>query len=63
MFNLIGREDGGINSRSQDGKIRESEIYFVGIIDILQQYNNVKRVENFYKVRVIFNFFITQINS
>jgi Phosphatidylinositol-4-phosphate 5-Kinase len=43
------REDGGINSRSADGKIRESEIYYAGIIDILQQYNNVKRVENFFK--------------
>ena len=45
-----GREDGGINSRSADGKIRESEIYFAGIIDILQQYNNVKKFENFFKV-------------
>lgn len=43
------REDGGINSRSPDGKIREPDIYFAGIIDILQQYNHVKRVENFFK--------------
>jgi len=44
-----GREDGGINSRSTDGKIRLSEIYFAGTIDILQQYNHVKSIENFAK--------------
>lgn len=49
-LSTAGREDGGTNSRSPDGKIRESEIYFAGVIDILQQYNNVKKVENFFKV-------------
>ena len=44
-----GREDLGINSRSADGRTREHEIYFAGIIDILQQYNHVKTVENFFK--------------
>ena len=43
------REDMGINSRSTDGRSRENEIYFAGIIDILQQYNHVKTVENFFK--------------
>ena len=44
-----GREDMGINSRSADGRTREHEIYFAGVIDILQQYNHVKTVENFFK--------------
>ena len=38
---LFESEDGGI--RSFDGK----ETYYMGIIDILQQYNGIKFVENF----------------
>ena len=43
------RKDGGINSRV---RIKEhgSEIYYVGIIDILQQYNFRKKTENLIKV-------------
>lgn len=43
------RKDGGINSRVL---LREhgNEIYYVGIIDILQQYNFRKKTENFVKV-------------
>eukprot|EP01038_Epipyxis_sp_PR26KG_P010808 gene10808-14509_t len=43
------RVDGGINSRSVDGTNRMDEIYFMGIIDILQQYNASKRTETFIK--------------
>ena len=42
------RADGGINGRNAHG--RTFHIYYVGIIDILQQYNSVKRVENLIKV-------------
>jgi len=42
------RVDGGINSRLQDGK-HGDEIYFIGIIDILQQYNIGKKAETFFK--------------
>ena len=38
---LFESDDGGI--RSVDGK----ETYYMGIIDILQQYNGIKFVENF----------------
>jgi 1-phosphatidylinositol-4-phosphate 5-kinase len=41
------RTDKGINSRSIDG--RGNEIYYVGIIDILQQYNTHKKAEHFFK--------------
>lgn len=41
------RSDGGINSRV--GEERGDEIYFLGIIDILQQYNMHKRSETFVK--------------
>lgn len=43
------RKDEGINSRLPDGK-RGDEIYFLGIIDILQQYNANKRMETIIKV-------------
>ena len=43
------RKDGGINSRGPMG--RGDDIYFLGIIDILQQYNTNKRIETFVKVR------------
>lgn len=43
------RRDGGINSRTPDEK-RGEDIYFLGIIDILQQYNASKRMETFVKV-------------
>ena len=44
------RMDGGINSRLSTG-IRGNEIYYCGVIDILQQYNFSKQFENFFKVR------------
>ena len=43
------RVDAGINSRLTNEK-RGDEIYFIGIIDILQQYNASKRLETFFKV-------------
>jgi hypothetical protein len=43
------RKDEGINSRQPDGK-RGDEIYFLGVIDILQQYNAHKRMETIVKV-------------
>jgi hypothetical protein len=46
------RDDQGINSRVHSR--RGNEIYYVGIIDILQQYNIVKRTENFIKVTEFF---------
>jgi hypothetical protein len=45
------RVDHGINSRTEDG-YRGKQIYFVGIIDILQQYNTFKRAETFFKVLI-----------
>lgn len=54
------RKDGGINSRV---RIKEhgSDIYYVGIIDILQQYNLRKKTENFIKVykivAILFTYF------
>lgn len=43
------RMDGGINARLSNEK-RGEEIYYLGIIDILQQYNASKRMETFIKV-------------
>ena len=43
---LATRRDGGIGSRSKDGS-KGTSIYFLGIIDILQQYNSTKRAEVF----------------
>lgn len=43
------RRDGGINGRDSLSDRRTSEIYFMGIIDVLQQFNAVKRAENFFK--------------
>lgn len=43
------RKDEGINSRTPDGK-RGDEIYYLGVIDILQQYNSNKRMETLIKV-------------
>ena len=42
------RVDGGINCRKADGT-RGDEIYYIGIIDILQQYNISKKAETFFK--------------
>eukprot|EP01035_Chromulina_nebulosa_P018924 gene18924-24731_t len=42
------RFDCGINSRLATNE-RGNEIYYVGIIDILQQYNGVKKIENLIK--------------
>lgn len=41
---LSHRRDGGITARNKDGS-KGDEIYFMGIIDILQQYNSTKRAE------------------
>jgi 1-phosphatidylinositol-4-phosphate 5-kinase len=41
------RRDSGINSCTAAG--RGGEIYYCGVIDILQQYNMSKRAENFFK--------------
>ncbi len=43
------RQDGGINARLLNEK-RGKYIYFVGIIDILQQYNMSKHMETIWKV-------------
>lgn len=43
------RKDGGINSREIQSDHRGDEIYFLGIIDILQRYNTNKRVETMVK--------------
>lgn len=43
------RVDGGINSRLKDGT-RGNEIYYMGVIDILQQYNTSKMIESLFKV-------------
>ena len=42
--NLWDYEDGGINSINGD------EIYFMGIIDILTEYNCIKSIEHFFKL-------------
>ena len=44
-----GRYDGGINSRLPDGR-RGKDIYYIGVIDILQQYNASKQMETLFKV-------------
>merc|ERR1711879_6067 len=41
-------EDGGMCIMNEDGT-KGNEIYFVGIIDILQRYNQRKKVENFFR--------------
>lgn len=43
------RADHGINSR-EEPNTRGNEIYYCGVIDILQEYNISKRTENFFKV-------------
>lgn len=57
------RQDNGINSRITSSinsemihEERGNEIYYVGIIDILQQYNTNKRAENFFKVIYLFKY-------
>lgn len=47
------RRDEGINARLPDGS-RGDEIYFLGVIDILQQYNANKRMETLFKVCTYF---------
>ena len=49
------RADMGINSRLEN-EMRGDEIYYVGIIDILQQYNASKRAETFFKVSLYKSF-------
>lgn len=43
-LSLASRRDGGLGSRDKDGA-KGNDIYFIGIIDILQQYNATKRAE------------------
>ena len=45
---LFKREDGGFWGMNDDGTLN-NEIYYIGIIDILQQYNLLKFTENKYK--------------
>jgi hypothetical protein len=47
------RTDGGIVSVDPETNQSGDYIYFIGIIDILQEYNAFKRVETLYKVRII----------
>lgn len=46
--NLWTRYKGGYRGRFEDGE-ESSEVWFMGIIDILQRYNARKRMENFIK--------------
>lgn len=41
---VLSRDDGGIESQEPDGT-PGSEIYYIGIIDILQEYNTRKKLE------------------
>eukprot|EP00753_Platysulcus_tardus_P017975 PLAT6657.1.p1 GENE.PLAT6657.1~~PLAT6657.1.p1 ORF type:complete len:517 (-),score=208.91 PLAT6657.1:852-2402(-) len=45
---LYSSEDGGVDGQTEDGS-PTNEIYYLGIIDILQQYNGLKRTENVLK--------------
>ena len=40
---IFSLDEGGMNSAD------DQEVYFTGIIDILQQYNSLKRAETFFK--------------
>jgi hypothetical protein len=40
--------DGGVQGCAQRGQ-EHADVYFMGVIDILQRYNSVKRMENFFK--------------
>jgi hypothetical protein len=46
--NVFVMDQGGILARDSSGS-KKDEIYFMGIIDVLQQYNNKKAAENFFK--------------
>ena len=48
QVSLFKRDDGGFWGMNDDGTLN-NEIYYVGIIDILQQYNLMKFTENKYK--------------
>ena len=45
---IFNREHGGYCGKTPSGE-NNNEIYYFGIIDILQQYNMKKMAENFYK--------------
>jgi 1-phosphatidylinositol-4-phosphate 5-kinase len=47
-ISLFKRDDGGFCGMNDDGTLN-NEIYYIGIIDILQQYNFMKFTENKYK--------------
>jgi Phosphatidylinositol-4-phosphate 5-Kinase len=55
------RKDSGINSRELDAT-RGDEIYYIGVIDILQQYNLRKRAETLIKVRSSRHCFMSYLN-
>lgn len=48
MFSMSHRRDFGINEMDSNGN-RANCIYFFGIIDILQEYNGMKKAETFFK--------------
>ena len=48
QVSLFKRDDGGFWGMNDDGTLN-NEIYYIGIIDILQQYNLMKFTENKYK--------------
>ncbi len=45
---IFNTEDGGMHGVNEEGDWN-GEIYFCGIIDILQQYNTKKSLESFFK--------------
>ena len=47
-MSLFKRDDGGFYGMNDDGT-PNNEIYYIGIIDILQQYDLLKFTENKYK--------------
>ena len=57
------RLDNGINCRDPVTNQRGKYIYFVGIIDILQQYNTFKRAETLYKVYIYCNCLVIRITD
>lgn len=46
---LFQQDDGGMYGHDEDGKCEREEIYFFGIIDILQQWSMRKQLERFGK--------------
>lgn len=46
------KESGGLLARDDEGNHRV-ETYFIGIIDILQEYNTKKKLEHVYKAQIL----------